>query len=110
MKPRRLAPIALLCAHVVATSGCGNPCVALCEDSKECPEADVSANCEQLCEEEKESVQSLDCLAQYEDAIDCTASWDDVCAPDSSCDELIAEFESCRADACASDPDNTLCS
>ncbi|NUP07536.1 MAG: hypothetical protein HOW73_15920 [Polyangiaceae bacterium] len=111
MTPRPSSLIAALSiiAASLAFGGCGNPCVALCEDSKECPEADVSTNCEQACETAKEGVQSLDCFSQYEDMIDCQAGFDDVCAPDTSCDELVATFNDCVIDACADDPENEFC-
>ena len=101
--------ISIGCAGAMVLGGCGNPCVSLCEDAKECPGADVSANCEQLCETQKEGAQSLDCLSQYEDAIDCQTGYDDVCAPDDACEEDIATFASCIAQACAADPDNEFC-
>lgn len=104
---RLLTPLILLIALPLA--GCGNPCVAVCEDSKACPEANVSANCDQLCESDKERAQGLDCLSQYEDSIDCQASFDDVCAPDDSCDESIATLATCLDEACAGNPDSELC-
>jgi hypothetical protein len=104
-----LRALSLTLVASFSLAGCGNPCVSLCEDAKECPEADVATNCEQACESVKEGVESLDCLSLYEDAVGCQAGFDDVCAPDESCDEDVAAYLECVAEACAADPDNTFC-
>lgn len=109
MAPHALASLSLIAALVVVAAGCGNPCVSLCEDAKECPDADVATNCEQACESVKEGAESLDCLSLYEDAVGCQAGFDDVCAPDESCDEDVAAYLSCVADACAANPENAFC-
>ncbi len=103
---RTLSPRLFIAAFALAvlSSGCTDPCVALCEDNKECPDADVSINCTDQCEAKKTNIEGQNCLAEYEDLVDCQTGLDDVCTPGDQCAEPQATFDTCVTNACTADP------
>jgi len=89
---------------LLGAAGCGDPCVAYCNDAKECPDADVSVNCEDLCATQKANGEAQNCLAEYDDLIECQTSLDDVCTPGDQCTDKQTAYDDCVAAACADDP------
>ena len=73
---RFLIPVSALAFGSV---GCADPCLAVCEEVRGCPDADTEVDCEELCAEAAEQAGS--CEAELEAVQECEATQVDVCAP-----------------------------
>lgn len=87
----------LVVLHVGAT-GCADPCLAVCEEARGCPEADLSVDCDTSCAEK--DTASEGCEVELEALESCAASQVDVCAPvPELCSEEQASYDACLASA-----------
>lgn len=93
----------------LTSAGCGDPCVALCEDFLVCPDADTSIDCEAACASAAADAESLGCTEQRDAVIDCEILADDVCLAADECPGKISELSSCVEAACEDDPTLEAC-
>jgi hypothetical protein len=90
----RLAGSMLVFAVVVG--GCADPCLAVCEEARGCPDADPAVDCDTACAETDEA--SAGCEAELEALETCAASQVDVCEPvPELCSEQQAAYDACLA-------------
>ncbi len=66
-------------ALVFGSVGCADPCLAVCEEFRGCPDADPEVDCEALCADAAEQAGS--CEAELEAVQECEATQVDVCTP-----------------------------
>jgi hypothetical protein len=87
----------LLVLHVGAM-GCTDPCLAVCEEARGCPDADLSVDCDTSCSEAEEASEG--CEAELEALESCAASQVDVCAPiPELCSEEQSAYDACLANS-----------
>ena len=105
------AIIASLAALTLALSGCGADCESLCEDSKECPGADQSADCAKECAEMEQDVEAFGCTSEYDDFLSCSGDTD-ICSEteaEEKCKDEASKFIACIFAFCMTNPDNSAC-
>ena len=75
--------LVVLAALLVCVSGCTDPCLAVCEEARGCPEADIEVDCDTACSEELEKAieDAPDCEDLLEAYYSCEATQVDVCLP-----------------------------
>lgn len=59
--------------------GCTDPCLAVCEEARGCPDGDPEIDCDAACSKELE--EAPDCEEALEDYYACEATQVDVCEP-----------------------------
>ncbi len=74
-----VAKLIAVTALALGCVACTDPCLAVCEEARGCPDADPEVDCEELCAEAAE--QAGNCEAELEAVQDCEATQVDVCAP-----------------------------
>lgn len=90
----------LLWAMLAATGliGCGPDCAAMCEDGKDCPDANKSIDCEKTCEDAEKTAEGAGCESQYESMLDCEDdNKDKICSAGESCKKESEALATCMA-------------
>lgn len=78
--------------------GCGPDCTAMCEDAKDCPNANKSADCEKSCEDAERIAEGAGCESQYESMLDCEDdNQDKICDAGESCKKELGALAACLA-------------
>jgi hypothetical protein len=78
--------------------GCGPDCASMCEDGKDCPDANKSIDCEKTCEEAEKTAEGAGCESQYESMLDCEDdNKDEICSAGESCKKELEALATCMA-------------
>ncbi len=92
----------VLVALVVGfASGCTDPCLAVCEEVRGCPDADLEVDCDTGCAEELEDAlkDAPECEELLEAYYSCEATQVDLCVPiEELCATERAEAKGCLAE------------
>lgn len=91
-----LALLAVLCG---LTAGCnsGPDCVAVCEKSSACGEADA-VDCATVCDDKKAENEAAGCETEYDDYLSCIDALPDACAVAvDACSTPSAAYSECLA-------------
>lgn len=75
----RASLIALVALVVSPLVACTDPCLAVCEEARGCPDADLDVDCDTACAEELE--KAPDCEEELDAYYACEATQVDVCEP-----------------------------
>ena len=84
MNLKKLTIVPMLAMALFAV-GCGDDCVSLCEDAKECEDAtdeQKDEDCDKSCEDAQKEAEDAGCEDQYDDFVSCASDVDDICNPD----------------------------
>jgi hypothetical protein len=84
-------------------------CSSLCEDAKDCPNADQGVDCRDQCGQSEALASRADCNGQWDDLIDCIDHVPDICRISS--DECMAEnqaFSRCMSNYCETHLDDCV--
>jgi len=91
-------------------TGCGASCESLCEDRKECKDADKGVDCDKECEEEEEFADKAGCTDQMDDLTSCYGDEDDICKVDEdTCKSELKAAIDCAAKYCEKHPTDKNC-
>lgn len=102
-----LVPALALSAFI---TGCGDDCTSVCEDSKDCADADKSTDCDKACDESKKAADEAGCSDQYDDLLSCLSDIDDLCKSDGTeCIKETLALSSCTLKYCEAHPDASVC-
>jgi hypothetical protein len=91
-------------------TGCGASCESLCEDGKECKDAEKSVDCDKQCEEADDFAEKSDCSDQYDDVVSCMGDQDDICKVDEkACESELKAWGTCVSKYCTKHLDDKNC-
>ena len=107
--PRLLAVLTF--SGVLASCGPSDEIVAQCTDqclaAAGCPGA--ADSCPDLCEEERDFAERIECMPEYQAMLDCLDTAIDVCDQFSSCPEEVSVYFSCFGEYCVANPGDSQC-
>jgi hypothetical protein len=109
MTLRKMMFVVPMLAMAFFATGCGASCESLCEDGKECKDADKGRDCDKECEEAEDLADKAGCTDQYDDVVSCLGDEDDICKIDEdTCKSEFSAQQKCMAKYCEKHLDECL--
>jgi hypothetical protein len=110
MTLRKMIFVVPMLAMAFFATGCGASCSSLCEDAKDCKDADKSVDCDKYCDDQEAFNEKAGCSDQYDDAVSCAGDQDDICKPDEkACESEGKALFSCQSKYCEKHLDDKNC-